>query len=103
MIDPSKNPSKFVKCTCGCNMLEVERYEESYIHEGNKVIDRGWYFVIWGRFREGKKIWGLKERFRWCWNILKTGQPWADDIIATDKDARELAEFILKNIPNEEK
>lgn len=87
--------SHFVKCMCSCQMLEVEKYDY-------KDGDHGFNFVIWARDRHGKKIFGLKERFRWCWNIIKNGSPWADDIIATNQDARGLAEFILQNLPKEE-
>lgn len=100
MVPIGKDPgfefkSHFVKCNCGGDMLEVERYN---YRDG----DEGFNFSSWSRGRHGKKlIW--KERFRWCWNILRTGSPWADDIIATNQDAKGLAEFILKNLPNEDK
>ena len=75
-------------------MFEVERYD---YRDG----DEGYNFVIWARGRDGKKIYGWREKIRWCWNILKTGSPWADDIIATNKDARGLAEFILQTLPKD--
>lgn len=87
--------SHFVKCTCGCQILEAEVYDYG---DGDKGVN----FVIWARGRDGKKIYSLKERLRWCWNILKTGSPWADDIIATNQDARGLATFILQNLPKED-
>lgn len=93
---PAEFKSHFVKCnSCGCQILEVERYN---YHDN----DEGFYFTVWGRGREGKKIHGLRERLRWCWQILTKGSPWADDIIATNKDARGIAEFILQNLPKEE-
>jgi hypothetical protein len=100
LIPISKAPefefkSHFIKCNCGCQMFEVERYD---YRDG----DEGYNFVIWARGRDGKKIYGWREKIRWCWNILKTGSPWADDIIATNKDARGLANFILQTLPKEE-
>jgi hypothetical protein len=86
--------SHFVKCNCGCQILEVERYDY-------KDGDEGFNFVVWDRGRQGKRL-RFKERIRWCWNILKTGSPWADDIIATNKDARGLAEFLIQNLPKED-
>lgn len=85
-------------------MLEAEKYEYTYTDPktGKMVVeDTGFNFTVWNRGRHGK-VMTWKERFRWCWNILKTGSPWADDIIATNKDARGLAIFILKNLPSEE-
>lgn len=87
--------SHFLKCECTCQMLEVERYDY-------KDGDQGFNFSVWSHGRDGKSMRSWKEKFRWCWRILKTGNPWADDIIATNKNARAVAEFILQNLPNEE-
>lgn len=76
-------------------MLEAEIYDY-------KDGDAGVNFCVWSRGRSGKNLHSWREKFRWCWEILTKGTLWADDIIATNKDARELAEFILKNLPNEE-
>jgi hypothetical protein len=75
-------------------MLEAEVYD----YEDN---DKGVNFVIWSRGRHGKKL-NKKERIRWCQQIMKTGELWADDIIATNEDARKLAEFILQHVPKEQ-
>lgn len=87
--------SHFIKCTCTCQQLECEVYDY-------KDGDSGVNFSIWCHSRHGKKIHSWKERLRWCWQILRTGMPWADDIIATNKEARGLANFILQNLPKEE-
>lgn len=87
--------SHFIKCTCSGHMLEAEVFDY-------KNGDVGVNFSIWERSRDGKQITSWKEKFRWCWHILKTGCPWADDIIATNKEARGLAEFLLQNLPKEE-
>jgi len=85
--------SCLIKCTCGCQMLEAEVYDYG---DG----DEGVNFTVWARGRDGKRIWKWKERFRWCWNILTTGSLWADDIIVSNKDAHELAKFIVLNVPH---
>lgn len=94
VISPLKFPSHFVKCTCTCQMLEAEVYNYG---DGDKGVN----FVIWGRGRQGKKL-SKKERIRWCQEIMKNGTLWADDIVATNNDARKLAEFILQNVPKEQ-
>lgn len=90
-----ENKSHFIKCECTCHVLEVERYNYD-------EHDNGFNFTIWNYSRNGSKIRGWKEKFRWCWNIIKTGNPWADCIIATNNDARGVAKFILENLPKEE-
>ena len=82
--------SIFTKCECSSHMLQTERY---YFDKDDKGFD----FSIWVYGHNGNiKRW--KERFRWCWRILRTGNPWADSIIATDERALELANFILSEL-----
>ena len=97
----SFNKSHFTKCECSSHLLEVERYFYEDVGETETTVDDGFNFVCWNYGHDGN-IKGWKERFRWCWRILKTGNPWADSIIASNKNAREIAEFILKNLPKEE-
>ena len=87
--------SHFTLCDCSSHMLQTERYK--YDDEN----DEGFNFAIWHYGNDGN-IRGWKQRFRWCWRILTTGNPWADSIVATNKDARKIAEFILQNLPKEE-
>lgn len=89
------NNSHFVKCDCSSHILECERYCDS-------DKEQGFNFAVWNYGHDGNERKKWKERFRWCWRILNTGNPWADSIIATNKDARGLANFILKNLPPEE-
>lgn len=95
-INEYESPSYIIKCNCSCQMLEcsVDDWDEDI---------RYFNFVIWSRGRDGKRFFTWKEKIRWCWNILTTGQIWGDDIIATSEDAKELAEFILNNIQDKTK
>ena len=88
-------PTYLTKCDCGGHQLECEIFDW-------KDGEAGVNFSIWERGRDGKQIRGWKEKFRWCWRILKTGMPWADDIIVTNNEARGLAKFILQHLPMEE-
>ncbi len=101
MNTPIETKSIFVRCTCSCQTLQCE-IEDYGGMKGEDNGELGVNFTMWNRSRDGKKIYGWKEKFRWCWRIITTGNPWADDIIVTNKNARGLAEFILQNLPNEE-
>ena len=59
------NNSLYTKCDCLSHMLQTERY---YFDEH----DKGFNFSIWNYGHTGN-IKGWKERFRWCWHILRTG------------------------------
>ena len=80
----------FVKCECGTHAFEIQRYDE-----GDE--DKGFYLSFWhyGRINSPMK---WKERLRWCWRILRTGDPWADGIIATDETANKISDYITKNL-----
>jgi hypothetical protein len=86
------NPDKsiMVQCECGGEAIEIQHWSDE-----NKF-----YFSIWrcGFFRPMR----WKERFRWCWYILRTGNPWADHIILHTDNAKQVAEFLTQNhIKNE--
>lgn len=83
--------SHYCKCDCNGHLLEIQRYDY-------KEGDDGFYFTMWANELSGGKL-TWKERFRWCWNILTKGTPWADHIIATNESARRVAEFILETLP----
>lgn len=76
-------------------MFEVERYN---FGDG----DEGFNFTMWEQGLNSPAL-TWKEKFRWCWRILTTGKPWADHIIATNQRAHEIANFILENIPSNDK
>ena len=86
-----------VKCACYGHQFEIERYEENY---GDGHVEKGFNLVTWERGRDGK-ILCWRERWRWIWNILRTGQLWADDIIIDDKQAKQIADYINKHLPKE--
>ena len=84
------NKSFYTQCDCSSHLLQVERY---YFEE----YDKGFNFSVW-HYGHAGNIRKWKERFRWCWRILRTGNPWADSIIATDERALKLANFIMSEL-----
>lgn len=83
--------SKFYKCSCGCQVLEVD---ESFIKEDGEI-----YFSVWQNGRRKPMCWG--ERIRWIWKIIKDGDVWSDNIILTKHDCGELAGQLLEAIKEE--
>ena len=87
-----KFKSLYIKCDCSTHMLQAERYYED-------KVDKGFNFAIWYYGIRGTLT--LKERLRWCWKLLTTGNIWADSVIITDEKALELADFIKTELKNE--
>jgi hypothetical protein len=78
-----KNPNKFFKCECYTHALEVEYDAE----------DNQYYVAVWELGRRDATL-NWKERCRWMWHILKTGKPWADTVILSPEQMRQLADFV---------
>ena len=84
--------SKFVRCDCFGHALEVRRDME--IVDG-KITHKNFEICIWERYGESNRKMSWRERIRWCWQVLRTGRPWADQVTISDDKAKKLAEFIL--------
>lgn len=82
--------SLFIKCQCSSHCLEIERY----CYDKN---DDGFYITIWDCFIHNKKL-TWKERIKWVWKIISTGNLWADSIIINNKQAEEIVKHIKKHL-----
>lgn len=72
-----------VKCACHGEAIEVTYWPHT---------DNEFWFSIWDQGFSRPLCW--REKIRWCWNILRTGKPWADNIIVTPEQAKQIADFI---------
>jgi hypothetical protein len=86
----NEQPPLFIKCECESEILEIQRY-----NCGDN--DRGFNVAMWTHGKSSNKMcW--RERLRWCWKILRTGDPWNDYAIVSDKNAMKISEYIQKTI-----
>lgn len=83
----TSNRSIFIKCDCTCNVIELE-----HICEDDMLN-----ITLWKNSISHKPL-SKKERIRWCDNIMKTGNPWADHTIVNKQDAKRIVEFLNKYI-----
>jgi hypothetical protein len=74
--------SKFYKCGCSAHALEVD---SSFVNEDEI------YLSIWQYGRVNPSL-NWRERIRWCWNIILTGNPWGDSVILNKNQCSELVE-----------
>ena len=96
---PSKNSiplvdedtSIMVRCECYGEALEVT-------HWRNKDCPDEFWFAIWQQGFKVPLCW--REKIRWCWNILRKGKPWKDNIILTPEHAKQVADFINQHLPH---
>jgi hypothetical protein len=85
-----KPESIFVKCDCCCSALEInyDKWDD----------DPGQFFIALWQEGRGERPMSKKERIRWCEHVMKTGNPWADHTIVTQKDAQRIVEFLTKKL-----
>jgi hypothetical protein len=77
------------KCDCGSEMLEFEKF----CINGEPV---NYQVSMW--YRGKRSVMSLKERLRWCWRILTTGEPWCDEVCLSEEEIKQLKRWIGYNI-----
>lgn len=83
--------SIFVKCACGCSLLELNY--DNWCDD----IEKQFYIALW-ESHPGSRPMSKKERIRWCEEVMKTGKPWADHTIVNIEDAQRIVKFLNKYI-----
>lgn len=75
--------TKSILCSCYNEMLHLLYDDELDFLE----------LSIWGYANDDNKL-SWKNRLRYCWQILKTGRPYNDQIMLKREHAKELKQFI---------
>ncbi len=89
--------SLFEKCQCYGDIFELQRYKDTWA-DGH--VNEGFNLTFWSLGRSSNKLcW--RERLRWIWNIIRTGNPWADGIIINNEQAKHIVNYINKYLPKE--
>lgn len=83
-------PNKsFYECQCASEVLNVQRDITIYDYE-KEMYDVDIYLAMYHYGTENHKP-TLRSKLRHCWQILKTGKNYADNMILSIEDARKLA------------
>ena len=85
-MDNSKEKSLMTKCECSSEALEFQYWPE----------DKQFYVAFWQQGFHRPLC--FRERVRWAWRLLFTGNPWGDMIILSPEKAKEIADFINQNL-----
>jgi len=75
------------KCECYCSMIEIEKDKETNQYN----------IALWGH-SHGNYSLSIKERIRWCWRMLTTGNLWTDHTILSAEKAKELKDWLEENL-----
>lgn len=93
----NKEKSLFLKCDCSTHTFECERVVEYW---GDGQPEETFNLTFWSCGRNDQTL-SWRERWRWIWNILRTGSPWSDGIIIDNEQAKEIVNYINKHLPKE--
>jgi len=72
-------------CDCSTHSLQIDRINEWKCFE----------ISVWHLGHCSRPL-TWKERIRWIWRILTTGNPWADSVILKDSDMLKISKFTNK-------
>lgn len=81
----------FLKCNCSTHAIQLQDLDWNIGKDDNAPHD--FAIAFWKMGRDGEVPMSFKERLRWCWNILKTGNPWADEVLLRVDDVKKLRQF----------
>jgi len=79
--------SLFLICDCYEHGLLLEKFEGE-----NELC-----LSLFERGLNGRNL-SFKERLRWCWQILRHGNPWSDYIILNEENQKQLKDFLNDKI-----
>ena len=71
---------KVIKCSCWGEIITVEIDKED---------DDLTYLAVWSSYTSNP-VMGLKERIRWVWHLLVTGQPYTDMVVLNKEERSKL-------------
>ena len=79
---------KFYQCDCGSEGIMMS-YE--YEEEGVAFVDLAYFQEGFG----SRKL-SFFQKLRWCYHILKTGQPWHDMVLLNQNTAKRLGLDLIR-------
>jgi hypothetical protein len=70
-----------IVCACNTHAVRVSKSDDGEV-----------YVSTWRLFYKGSDYQsGWRQRVRLLWKVLRTGEPWDDELVLTPHDARRLA------------
>lgn len=75
----------FIRCECLGEGMGIDYYSE----------DGHYYFSYWNNYISNEKM-SWKQRFRYCWQVLRHGKAFADDLILNQAHVDQLVDFVLQ-------
>jgi hypothetical protein len=94
---------EFVQCACGAEGLLIEEWIDMVHAQGELVpLHEYWFSMLAKPGYWGGRLPTLRSRLRYAWNVMKTGKPYADELIFKIDELKKIKEVIDRLIENAE-
>lgn len=78
--------TEYIECSCGSELITLEKWDD----------EAEIYLSIWERgYKDNTKL-SWRERLRWCYRILRTGNAFGDQIVLNTESSEKLIQSIKK-------
>lgn len=78
-----KSIDKFFICSCYSEGIRLSYWPE----------DRDLYLSLW-QTRSYNSV-GWKQRLKHIWRIIRTGEPWCDEVMLTIDEAKAMGQYLI--------
>ena len=91
----AKNKTIFIECDCGTHILKVESIIDLY--DDNKRYNQDIQFAMftYGEHVPKDSIW---KRIKYCWNYMRKGTIFSDQLCFSEDEALKLADFLNETV-----
>lgn len=79
---------EYYECECGCTILQVWHDKDT------NYCDESVFVSVYKRFGESS----IRRRLHLIWRIIRTGEPYADEVVLSLDDARRLGKDLIKDL-----
>ena len=86
LMSVDKTVSTFIHCSCHGEAMGIDYDPE----------DNLYYFSYWAPGLSNRKL-GWKEKLRYCWQVIRKGKAFEDELILTQSGVDTLVAFLNKN------
>lgn len=88
-------------CECYTHMLQIECHTDTHdavIEKDSDPVEvtrKSFYISMWNY---GKTYVSFREKLRLIWKIIRTGEPFSDQVTLNEEEAKKLVDFINERI-----
>ena len=84
----NKPTTKYIRCSCGSEILVLDKWDDEIC------------LSIWDNGYSCDNRLSIRQRIRWCWQIIRKGKPFTDQMVLDTEKIDEIM-VAMKELKNE--